>query len=170
MIRLLPLAIIALALAACSGRDGDCTSISFSCIDSDGNAVTGGMDKDGNIKVDSSGFKANIKMPAIKLDAGDFEMNGVHLYPGSAITAMNVDAQDGKGKDDSKGKVTLAFTSPAGAATVRDWLNERLTNAGYKLSVAGNGLTGKTDDDQSFTLKLDDDGAGKSKGSIEMGN
>lgn len=170
MIRLLPLAAIALALAACGGRDGDSTSISFSSNDSDGNAVTGGIDKDGNIKIDSSGFKADVKIPAIKLDAGDFDMNGVHLYPGSAITSMNVDAQDGKGKDESKGKVTLAFTSPAAPATVRDWLNERLTRAGYKLSVAGNGLTGKTDDDQNFTLKLDEDGVGKSKGSIEMGS
>lgn len=171
MIRLLPLAAAALALAACDGHDGNSTSISFSSNDSDGNSVTGGIDKDGNLKVDSTGFKADIKLPSIKLDAGDFEMNGVHLYPGSAITSMNIDAHDKKGEEGKNdGKVSVAFTSPATAATVRDWLKERLDKAGFVLSTAGNGLTGKTDDGQPFVLKLDEDGAGKSKGSIEMGS
>ena len=169
MIRLLPLAIAAIALAACDGQGGNSTTISFSSNGSDGN-VAGAIDKDGNIKIDSDGFKADVKIPAIKLDAKDFDMNGVHLYPGSTITTMNIAAQDKKGDKDDSGKVSVAFTSPAAAATVRDWLKERLDKAGFTLSVAGNGLTGKTDDGQPFTLKLDDDGAGKSKGTIDMGS
>lgn len=169
MIRLLPFVAAALALAGCDGHDGNGTEITFSSNGSDGGSVKGGIDKDGNLKVDSSGFKADIKIPSIKLDASDFSLNGVHLYPGSTITSMNIAAEDKKGgKGD--GKVNLAFTSPASAATVRDWLKERLDKASFKLSVAGNGLSGKTDDGQPFTLKLDDDGAGKSKGTIEMGS
>jgi hypothetical protein len=165
MVRLIPLAVVALALAACGDKDGnDSTQISFSSNDSDG-AVTGGIDN-GTLKIDAPGFKADIKVPKIAIDAEDFEMNGVHLYPGSKINSLNV---EGGNDDKDDGKVRVAFTSPATAATVRDWLKERLGKASYTLSTAGNGLTGKTEDGKPFKLELNDDGAGKSKGTIEMG-
>ncbi|MES2097671.1 MAG: hypothetical protein V4459_13010 [Pseudomonadota bacterium] len=164
MVRLIPLAAVALALAACGDKDGnDSTQFSFNANDSEG-AVTGGIDN-GTLKIDAPGFKADIKVPKIALDANDFDMNGVHLYPGSKISSLNVDG--GKDKDDDK--VRVAFTSPASATTVRDWLKERLGKASYTLSTAGNGLTGKTEDGKPFKLELNDDGAGKSKGTIEMG-
>ena len=58
---------------------------------------------------------------------------------------------------------------PATAATVRDWLKERLTKAGFTLSADGAGLTGKTDDGKPFALKMSDQGANKSSGTIDMG-
>lgn len=163
MLRLIPLAVVALALAACGQGDG--TSISFSGNSSDG-AVSGGIDSSGNVKIDSKGFKADLKVPKFSVDASDFEMNGVHLYPGSTIGSINVN-----GGDDQKdsGKVRVAFTSPATAATVRDWLKERLTKAGFTLAADGLGLTGKTDDGKPFALKLTDQGANKSSGTIDMG-
>lgn len=172
MIRFTILAATAVAAIALTGCDrhagaGNGTDISFSSNDADG-AVSGGIDKDGNLRINANGFNADVRLPRIALDANNFDMNGVHLYPGSTISSINVAGQDGDREDD-KGKVAVAFTSPAAAATVRDWLNERLAKAGYKLSAAGNGLTGTTDKGQSFALKLDDDGAGKSKGAIEIG-
>jgi hypothetical protein len=165
MVRLIPLAVVALALAACGDKDGnDSTQISFSSNDSDG-AVTGGIDN-GTLKIDAPGFKADIKVPKIAIDANDFDMNGVHLYPGSKISSLNVDG--GKGEKDD-GKVRVAFTSPASTVTVRDWLKERLGKASFTLSTAGNGLSGKTDEGKPFKLDLNDDGPGKSKGVIEMG-
>jgi hypothetical protein len=97
-------------------------------------------------------------------------MNGVHLYPGSTISSINVNGGDDN-KDEGKdpGKVRIAFTSPATAATVRDWLKERLGKAGFTLSTDGAGLTGKTDDGKPFALKLTDQGANKSSGTIDMG-
>jgi hypothetical protein len=165
MVRLIPLAAVALALVACADKDGnDSTQVSFSANDSDG-AVTGGIDN-GTLKIDAPGFKADIKVPKIAIDADDFDMNGVHLYPGSKISSLNVDG----GKDDrDDGKVHVVFTSPAAAATVRDWLKERLDKASFTLSTSGNGLTGKTDEGKPFKLELNDDGAGKSKGVIEVG-
>ncbi len=170
MIRLVPIALTALALAACGEHDGNSTSITFSANSSDGD-IKGGVDGNGNLKIDSNGFKADLKLPKFSLDAGDFEMNGVHLYPGSTISGINVAAQDKDGaKSDSKGKVSVSFASPAAAATVRDWLKERLNKAGFSVADDGNGLTGKTDDGQPFAMKLEDDGAGKSKGTIDMGS
>ena len=169
MHRLIPLAAAALALAACGEHDGNSTSISFSGNSSDG-AVSGGIDSSGNLKIDTNGFKADLKLPKFSVDASNFEMNGVHLYPGSTISSINVNGGD-DGKDNGKdsGKVRVAFTSPASAATVRDWLKERLGKAGFTLSADGAGLTGKTDDGKPFALKLSDQGATKSSGTIDMG-
>ena len=169
MLRLIPLAAAALALAACGDHDGNSTSISFSGNSSDG-AVSGGIDSSGNLKINANGFKADLKLPKFAVDANNFEMNGVHLYPGSTISSINVNGGDDdkeEGKD--PGKVRVAFTSPANAATVRDWLKERLGKAGFTLSADGTGLTGKTDDGKPFALKLSDQGANKSSGTIDMG-
>lgn len=165
MLRLISLAAAALALAACGEHDGNSTSISFSGNSSD-RAVSGGIDSSGNLKIDANGFKADLKLPKFSVDASNFEMNGVHLYPGSTISSINVNGGD-DGKD--TGKVRVAFTSPATAATVRDWLKERLGKAGFTLSADGTGLTGKTDDGKPFALKLNDQGATKSSGTIDMG-
>jgi len=169
MHRLIPLAAAALALAACGENDGNSTSISFSGNSSDG-AVSGGIDSSGNLKIDTNGFKADLKLPKFSVDANNFEMNGVHLYPGSTISSINVNGgNDDKDEGKDPGKVRIAFTSPATAATVRDWLKERLGKAGFMLSTDGAGLTGKTDDGKPFALKLSDQGANKSSGTIDMG-
>ncbi|MGN6820126.1 MAG: hypothetical protein ACTHJR_15785 [Sphingomonas sp.] len=169
MLRLIPLAAVALALVACGENDGNSTSVSFSANSSDG-MVSGGVDKSGNLKIDAGGFKADLKLPKFSVDASDFDMNGVHLYPGSTITSINVNGGDGD-KNDGKdpGRVNVAFTSPATATTVRDWLKERLVKAGFTLSADGAGLTGKTDDGKPFVLKLTDQGANKATGTIDMG-
>ena len=168
MLRLISLAAAALALAACGEHDGNSTSISFSGNSSDG-AVSGGIDSSGNLKIDANGFKADLKLPKFSVDASNFEMNGVHLYPGSTISSIDVNGGDDDGKGKDTGKVRVAFTSPATAATVRDWLKERLGKAGFTLSADGTGLTGKTDDGKPFALKLNDQGATKSSGTIDMG-
>jgi hypothetical protein len=168
MIRLLLLGSAALVLAACGDHDGNGTEISFTGNTSDGESTSATV-KDGNLKIDAGGFKADLKIPKFAVDAKDFDMNGVKLYPGSTITSLNVDSADDKGGDVDRGRVVVAFTSPASAATVRDWLKPRFDKAGFKLTANGTGLTGTTDDDANFTMKLDDDGANKSHGTIEMG-
>jgi len=166
MHRLIPLAAAMLALAACGEHDGNSTSISFSGNSSDG-AVSGGIDSSGNLKINANGFKADLKLPKFSVVANNFKINGVNLYPGSTISSINVNG--GQDEDKDPGKVRVAFTSPANAATVRDWLKERLGKAGFTLSADGAGLTGKTDDGKPFALKLSDQGANKSSGTIDMG-
>ncbi|HEX4694952.1 hypothetical protein [Sphingomonas sp.] len=171
MIRFALLASAALALGACSDKDGDNsgngTAISISGNTSDGTAS--GTIKDGNLKIDAGGFKADLKIPKFTVDAKDFDLNGVHLYPGSTITSLNVENADDDDGNKNRGRVVVAFTSPASAATVREWLKPRLDKAGFKLAPDGNGLVGKTNDDADFTMKLADDGANKSQGTIDMG-
>lgn len=158
---LLPLGLTALALAGCSDSSGNSsTSISFT-----GDNATGSIGADGTVKVDTPVFKGDLKIPKLSIDAKDFEINGVHLYPGSTISTMNVNAH---GQD--KGAVKVVFTSPADAATVRDWMKQRFDKAGFKLAADGNTLSGKSDDGDNFRLSLTDSGPNASTGTIETGN
>jgi hypothetical protein len=87
--------------------------------------------------------------PSPRDNAATFSLNGVHLYPGSKITAQRVDI-------DQSGTRTmrLAFESPADPIKVRDWFKPRLEKVGYALSIRGNGLSGKDNIGRPFDLAL----------------
>ena len=158
----LPLAFAGmLALAACNRPDQG-TSVT---INADGGNVLGAVDgRSGEVKLDVPGFSGKISLPKVKLDAGNFDLNGVHLYPGSTID--NVDVTDGN----DAGRVHVAFTSPASPATVQQWFRERLNRAGFKVAPGGNGLVGTTDENKPFALDLSADGPTRAKGRITLGS
>ena len=156
-------------LSACDGSKGG-TTISFNSSDSDGNVVASVDGNTGAVAINTPGFSGKIKLPKLRLDSKDFDMNGVHLYPGSTISAMNIDAHDGgkAGDDDDSGTVRVSFASPAPAATVRDWFQQKLSAAGFTVSTSGNGLVGTTNEKKPFKLDLAPDGSDKSKGTITV--
>ena len=155
-----------LPLAACGGG-GPGTTISINASDANGN-VAFGADANGQLAIDSPLFKGKLKLPKIQLNASDFDMNGVHLYPGSTISGMTIDAKDGAASGDKDGGVRVSFESPAAPAVVRDWFRDKLTTAGFKVADDGTGLSGKTDENDPFKLDLDADGANRSKGRIAI--
>ena len=155
-----------LALAACDGADQG-TTITFSGNGADGNVHGAAMDgSTGQVKIDVPGFQGSFKLPKIQMTADNFDLNGVHLPPGSKIQGFNVDAGRGD-KDD--GKVLVAFEAPTDAAGVRGWFADRLPKAGYTVRADGAGLIGTTDDKKPFVLKLGEAGAGHAKGTITIG-
>ena len=161
--------ILTVTLSACDGsKDG--TSISFNTTDRDGNVVASMDGNSGAVAINAPGFSGKINLPKLHLDSKDFDMNGVHLYPGSTISAMNIDAHSGgkAGDDDDSGTVRVSFASPASTATVRDWYQQKLTAAGFTLSASGDGLVGTTNEKKPFKLDLSPDGAGQSKGTITV--
>ena len=162
----LALAVIALPLAACSdGKDG--TTIAINTTGSDGNMAMGADGKTGEMASAVPGFSGKLTLPKLHLNAQNFDMNGVHLYPGSTISGMNINVHDGAGKDDD-GRVRVTFESPAAPGVVRDWFRKQLAAADFKLTDDGAGLTGKTDEDKSFRLDLQSSGEGKSKGVVSI--
>lgn len=166
MIRSVLCAIVLLPLAACgSGKDGATITINSSGADGNVLADIGG---NGEATIDTPFFKGKVKIPKLKLDASNFDMNGVHLYPGSTISTMNVDAHDRPGKDDD-GTVRVSFASPAAPGVVRDWFRDKLTGAGFTLDNKGEGLAGKTNEGQPFSLDLVPDGTSRTKGVISIG-
>ena len=156
----------ALALAACDSADKG-TTITFSGNGADGNVHGAAMDgSTGQVKIDVPGFQGSFKLPKIQMTADHFDLNGVHLPPGSKINGFNVDAGQG---DQDDGKVTVAFEAPTDAAGVRSWFADRLPKAGYAVHADGSGLLGTTDDKKPFVLKLDEAGGGHAKGTITIG-
>lgn len=157
---LIGLALVALPLAGCDDKAG--TSITFNATDDNGTVALADNGQTGQVAVNLPGFSGKLKLPKLHLDGNDIEFNGVHLYPGSKVTGMNIDA----GHDD--GVVHIAFDSPADPATVRNWFQGKLTGVGFTLHAEGNGLAGTTDDKKPFKLDLQPDGAGHAKGMIAV--
>ncbi|MGK6318619.1 hypothetical protein [Sphingomonas sp. DT-204] len=143
--RLYPIALpLSLALAACGGG-GEGTAITLNVNDPDA-SFNASAAKDGTVSVNAPGFKGAIKLPSIQLDADDFDINGVHLPPGSRIGGINVEGNKG---DD---RVRVSFTSPIAPAEVRDWFQGKLAANGFKLTAVGDGLSGTTDEGKPFSL------------------
>jgi hypothetical protein len=157
---LIGLALVALPLAGCDDKDG--TSITFNATDDNGTMALADNGQTGQVAVNLPGFSGKLKLPKLHLDGNDIELNGVHLYPGSKVTGMNIDA------DHDDGVVHIAFDSPADPATVRNWFQNKLTGVGFTLHAEGNGLAGTTDDKKPFKLDLQPDGAGHAKGMIAV--
>ncbi len=141
-------AAIALSLVACSKTDGEGTTVSIN-----GGNGTALIDGDsGEVKVDTPLFKGAIKLPKITMTADNFDLNGVHLYPGSKIGSVNVDA--GKdGGEGSDGVVRVRFDSPASAEKVREWFRSEFEKAGTSVTVNGNSLSGQAEDER-FRIDL----------------
>jgi hypothetical protein len=156
---------LGLALAAC---DGPGTSIKIDASGGEGN-TTVATDSNGQMSIKVPGFEGAIKLPKIQIDAEDFDVNGLKLYPGSKIGELNVDAQEKIGTRD-KGQVAIGFESPAPLATVKAWFAENLAKRNFKVVPHDNSFAGTTDDGEIFKLELSDTGEGKTKGRMEVGS
>lgn len=153
--------LLPLALAACGDSGDRGTSITLKS--DNGTAVASADGGTGAVKLDLPGFKGELKLPKIKLDAADFDLNGVHLYPGSTIETVDVRGDQGDGR------VRIAFSSPAAPAKVRDWFDARLKQAGFTLRTDGDALVGTDDENKPFRMTLSADGAERAKGTIDLG-
>ena len=153
--------IAAAPLAACGSPDAG-TSVTINA-GSDAASIKGDLTKGGTATIDVPGFKGSIQLPKLQLDADNFEMNGVHLFPGSTIGGVNVNS------DNKEGVVNVSFDSPGSVTAVRDWYRDKLQAAGFKLTQDGNGLTGITDEGKPFRMTLDAAGTDKAKGNIAIG-
>ena len=147
----------ALALSACD-RTNEGASVS---INADGGNVLGAINGEtGEMKIDVPGFQGSVKLPKIKIDTGNFDLNGVRLYPGSSIRNLNIVG------DDKAGGLRVAFASPAAPTIVRDWFAQRLNKVGYQVHAEGSNLVGTTDENKPFRLELAPDGTDKATGTI----
>lgn len=166
----LPLAgLSALALLAGCGKsdeDSNGTAISIQGKSDKGEAASASADPAGRVKIDLPGFKADVKLPRIELDAGNMDLDGVDLYPGSKVTTINV-LGDGE-VGDAQDKVTIVFDAPADATTLKAWFTEKMDAKKFTVSAGANGLSGKTDDGEPFTLDFVAGANGHSTGTFTV--
>lgn len=154
-----------LALAACGPHEGN-TSFSINAHGEDGN-VSIRSDKSGRAEIKVPGFAASITLPRIDIDAEEFDVDGLKLYPGSTIRDFNVDATERAG-DDNDARVAVSFESPASLAKVQAWFRDAMARQNFTVSPAGTGFAGTTNDGQPIAVELEADGAEKVKGKLTI--
>jgi hypothetical protein len=153
-----------LALAACGGA-GTSISLNGNSDSGEGN-VSIKTGADGQVAIEAPGVSIKTQVPNINLTSEKLDLDGLTLYPNSALREMNAVSND---KPGSKGDhVTVVFDSPAPLATVQAWFRDNLAKQGVKAEPKGNGFAGTTKDGDPFTLELSADGEGKAKGRIEL--
>ena len=168
---ILPFAALALAACGSSSDDGTLgTEISIDATTDEGNPVKASSDgKTGEIAIDVPGFKANIAMPKIKLDADNFDIDGVKLYPGSKVISMKIDqiTRTTGSAGDNNGTVRISFDAPATPDVVKAWFSEKLTgNDKFTVNPTANGFAGTNKDGDPFTLDLRPGVTGHTTGSM----
>ncbi len=152
--------LLPLALAACHGS----ANIDFDGNDTDGNSVIA-TDSNGRIQIKAPGIQGSITLPKMPLDAKNFDIDGVTLYPGSTLKNLKITDTAG----DKEGQVIVEFESPAAPTTVRDWFRDNMTKQGFKVTTKDDNLIGTTDDGQPFALQLSAVGTGKTRGLMQVG-
>jgi len=154
-----PAALLALSLTACDRGNDQGTTVSIDA----GNGAASVNGATGEVKLDTPLLKGSIKLPRMQFTGDNFDINGVHLYPGTKIGSMNVNA----GGQEGDGVVRMSFESPAAVATVRDWLRDEFAKAGTTVKVSGNTLSGDTDG-EPFRIDLQPAG-NRAQGTVTIG-
>ena len=157
-----------LLLAACGQEEKakEGTEISIDAGDEHGGVqITQSKDGGGKVKIGGDGVDIDINVPDfVDFDVtGDFDIDGVKLYPGSHVTTVNVDANDKNGTKDAV--VKIGFTSPAAPAKAADWMAGEFAKKGVKVGRTGDTLAGKDSEGNDFSIKFGPDGA-TSKGEV----
>lgn len=158
-------------LAACGQGEEkkDKTEVSINAGDEHGGVqITAGKDGNGRIKIGGDGVGIDMKIPDfVDLDVeGDFDIDGVKLYPGSNVTTVNVDARD-NGSGGDKAIVELGFTSPAPPAKAAAWMAGEFAKKNIQVQRAGDTLRGTTKDGDDFKIDFGPDGA-NAKGKVTI--
>ncbi len=158
-------------LAACgqSEEKKDTPEISINAGDGKGGVqISSNKDGSGRLKIGGDGVDIDMKIPDfVDLDVeGDFDIDGVKLYPGSNVTTVNVDARDNGGSGD-KATVELGFTSPAAPAKAADWMAGEFAKKNIQVQRAGDTLRGTTKDGDDFKIDFGPDGA-NAKGKVTI--
>lgn len=149
-------------LAACGQGDknSDRTDVSINAGDEQGSVrITSDEKGGGRIKIGGKGAAIDIKIPDfVDFDvSGDFDIDGVGLYPGSKVGKINIDASDKK--DSEKAIVTLGFTSPVTPAGAADWMAGEFGKKSIKVVRTGDNLAGIDKNGDDFTIDFAPDGA-----------
>lgn len=159
------------ALAACSGGHQDSkreeagTTISVDASDKGGDVRIEADGKSGRVTLDTPAFDVNLELPKIELGSGNFDIDGVGLYPGSSISGVHVKADDKGGKQAAH--VVVTFAAPAPPDKVGAWFAQQFEERGVAAKAQDGRLSGVTRDGDPFTISLTPRGNG-SAGTLEV--
>ena len=165
------------AKADTSGDKGVSISIET---DEDSAATASASGEEGTVNIDANtdtgnfgvklpgGIEANVNVPGGMANNARFDIDGVGLYPGAKVGAVNVKALAGKQSGQGSATVKIGFTAPADAAAVADWYQQQFEAKKIAVTRKGETLTGKTEDGDDFTLALLQGSPGAAKGELTI--
>jgi len=110
--------------------------------------VTIHADENGQIAFNLPIAEGQVKVPTSMMHNGNFDIDGVKLMPGSAVTGFNVDAHD----DGST--VDISFKSPASPDEARAYFLDQFKKQGVQATLAGDAVTGQSKDGSPFTIQM----------------
>jgi len=141
------LLLLPLALAACNRepsvaiRTDDGTQVSVgdgaANVVADNGAVALRTTGD-QVSVRLPGISADVKVPGLNLDAGDMDIDGMKLHPGTKLAGLTADGAGGGGQ------VRLNFTDDAAPAQVARHYREAAPAAGWRLDSASDARVAAT--------------------------
>ncbi len=157
-------------LGACEmkvGKDEAANSTAVS-VNADGNvSITSPGDSQG-IAVSVPGFNAKVNIPGLDLGSDNMDIDGVKLYPGTKLQAVNVNGFDGAGGD-----VKMNFTSDAAPAVLAKYYADAAREHGFtdvavNTTDAKSALTAIKPDGDRMTIALSPGAKGGTAGQISV--
>ena len=168
---------LVLALAACGHRDKE-SSVTITTSDDGKTTTTTTRTKGNTASADATssielklpgGFEAKVKAPKMFGDMTHIDIDGVGLYPGAQIGAVNVNASAAENDHNRDATVGIGFTSADAPGKVADWYATQFAAKGRAVTRSGDTISGKTKDDGDFIIALTPgDGGNGSKGQISI--
>lgn len=154
---------VSVAVASASADAADAKAEGEGMVNIEGDSESGNFE----LKL-PGGVEAKVKVPGGMIDKSDFDIDGVGLYPGAKVGAVNVKALAGKGEGQGSATVKIGFAAPADAAAVADWYQQQFEAKKVAVTRRGETLRGKTEDGDDFTLALVQNGTGAAKGELTI--
>ena len=114
--------------------------------------ISGG--ENGNVSFDLPFAKGQVKLPASAMAKGNFDIDGVKMYPGATINSFHVEAND------DKSVVNIGFRAPASPDKVIGYFADQFRKKGVDASASGNAISGTSEDGDKFVIKAEPNGDG----------
>jgi hypothetical protein len=113
-----------------------------------GDSVKIDADQNGSVSFNLPLIKGQVQIPASIMHNGNFDIDGVKLMPGSAVTGFNMNGGD------HGATVNASFTAPAAPDQVRSYFLSQFKEHGMEVALAGGAVTGKTREGDAFTIQI----------------
>jgi hypothetical protein len=155
---LLPIAL----LAACE-RKGNDAAVEIRS-DNGSTEISAESGKEGRLKIDTPGVKADVQIPFLGALTGNMDIDGLRLYPDSKVAGIHINADDGK----DEGEFNLRFVAPAGRDKVIAWFQQQFDANDFRMTLQGSRFTGTNDEGKPVTLDMRDGANGTTEGELRV--
>ena len=162
-------------LSACEARFGKDAESGEAAAKGKGQAATASVEgkaKEGQFSIDTPGFDMKIDIPAGVTSHGDSDSDV--LYPGSTLSGMHIQGNEGGARGKDNAGIELRFTTPDALEKVAAWYRQpgrasaftvaSLGRDGAALVISGT----ETGDGDPFKLRLSPRSGGGTEGRLTL--